>query len=155
MSVMYNTGVRKVDKEKFISTTKTSLTMAEAAAKLKLPFNTFRRYAVKFNCYNPNRGGKGTKKPKSIEQIISLEDILDGKHKHYQTYKLKRRLLAEGIKENKCEVCGVTEWNGKPLNMELHHKDGNKYNHSLENLLMICPNCHSQTDNFRAKNKLS
>ena len=39
-----------------------------------------------------------------------------------------------------------------PLNMELHHIDGNKYNNSLDNLILLCPNCHAQTDNYRAKN---
>ena len=42
------------------------------------------------------------------------------------------------------------EW--KPLNMELHHKDGNKNNHLLSNLMLLCPNCHAQTNNYRAKN---
>lgn len=40
-----------------------------------------------------------------------------------KTSKLKEKLLKEGIKENKCEICGITEWNGKPLVMQLHHID--------------------------------
>ena len=54
---------------------------------------------------------------------------------------------------NICEECGVKSWNGKELNMELHHIDGNRTNHLLENLQLLCLNCHSQTENFRAKNK--
>ena len=65
-----------------------------------------------------------------------------------KTSKLKEKLLKEGIKENKCEICGITEWNGKPLVMQLHHIDGNNKNNSLDNLQMLCPNCHSQTDNY-------
>ena len=57
------------------------------------------------------------------------------------------------MSENKCDKCGITEWNGKPLNMELHHKNGISYDHRLENLEMICPNCHAQTDTYRSKNK--
>lgn len=64
-------------------------------------------------------------------------------------HNLKKRLLSEGVKQNICEICGVSEWNGKPLNMELHHKDGDFLNNTLENLIMICPNCHSQTENYR------
>ena len=60
-----------------------------------------------------------------------------------KTSKLKEKLLKEGIKENKCEICGITEWNGKPLVMQLHHIDGNNKNNSLDNLQMLCPNCHS------------
>lgn len=62
---------------------------------------------------------------------------------------LKNRLLKEGYKYNICEVCGIAEWNGKPLVMELHHKDGDTHNNSIDNLMMICPNCHAQTDNYR------
>ncbi|MEM1121082.1 MAG: HNH endonuclease signature motif containing protein, partial [Bacteroidota bacterium] len=68
-------------------------------------------------------------------------------------YKLKQRLLEEGVKVNICEKCGIKDWNGESINMELHHIDGDRTNHKLENLEMICPNCHSQTANYRAKNK--
>jgi hypothetical protein len=65
---------------------------------------------------------------------------------------LKRRLLAEGLKENRCERCGLTEWNGEPLNMQLHHKDGDGTNNTLENLELLCPNCHAQTDTYGGRN---
>jgi hypothetical protein len=64
---------------------------------------------------------------------------------------LKLRLIKDGYKRNVCEVCGISEWNGLPLTMQLHHKDGNPYNNCLENLMIICPNCHSQTNNFRGR----
>lgn len=71
-----------------------------------------------------------------------------------QPYKLKMRLLEENLKENKCECCGISEWNGKAINCQLHHIDGDETNNELSNLQMLCPNCHSQTDNFcGAKNK--
>ena len=82
---------------------------------------------------------------------LPLEKILI-KDSEYNRTKLKTRLVKEGLKEYKCECCGISEWNGKPLNMELHHKDGNKNNHLLSNLMLLCPNCHAQTDNYRAKN---
>lgn len=66
-----------------------------------------------------------------------------------QSFKLLRKLLNEGYKENRCEVCGITEWNGMPITLQLHHIDGDHLNNSLENLQVICPNCHSQTPNFR------
>ena len=64
---------------------------------------------------------------------------------------LKRHLLSEGYKQNICEICGISEWNGKPLAMQIHHKDGNTHNNRLDNLMMICPNCHAQTENYRGK----
>jgi 5-methylcytosine-specific restriction endonuclease McrA len=65
---------------------------------------------------------------------------------------LKVRLLAAGLKENRCEQCGITEWRGMPLTMHLHHKDGDGTNNQLENLELICANCHSQTDTYGGRN---
>ena len=84
---------------------------------------------------------------------IPTQEIIEGLHPYYQTLKLKKRLMADGIKENKCEICGITEWNGKLLMMQLDHVDGNSHNHRLSNLRMTCPNCHSQTETFCGKNK--
>ena len=68
--------------------------------------------------------------------------------------KLKKRLIAYGVKEYKCEnpECGISEWHGVPIELELHHINGNHYDNRLENLVLLCPNCHSQTSNFRGKN---
>ena len=145
--------MKQVNKEEFIKVCNESLTMAIACSKLNMHFNTFKRYAVKFGCYNPNPGGKGTVKPSS--KIIPLNEILAGLHPTYQTYKLKLRMLKEGLIEDKCEKCG---WCEKPEGAEftpceLHHKDGNSHNHVRENLEMICPNCHSLTESYRSKNR--
>ncbi len=140
----------KIDENYFISICQESQSMAQASAKLKLHFNTFKRIAIKLGCYYPNQSGKGTSK--KYPEKISLDSIIKGNHPQFQTYKLKNKLIKHGIFENKCSICGITEWNGFNLNMELDHIDGNKYNHLLENLRMLCPNCHSQTDTYRAKN---
>lgn len=62
--------------------------------------------------------------------------------------KLKHKLIKENIIENKCDICGLTNWLDKPIVLQLHHIDGNPNNNSLENLQLLCPNCHSQTDNY-------
>jgi len=125
--------------------------MALACSKLGLHFNSFKKRAIELDCYKPNKAGIGIRKklPK-----IPLDDIvLHGKHPHYQSFKLKNRLIEEGIKKEICEVCHVSTWNDKPLKMELHHLDGNRFNHHIDNLKLLCPNCHSQTANFRSKNR--
>jgi hypothetical protein len=66
---------------------------------------------------------------------------------------LKGRLLAEGLKENRCECCGTTDWQGSHLAMALHHANGDGMDNRLENLQLLCPNCHSQTDNFSGRNR--
>jgi hypothetical protein len=57
------------------------------------------------------------------------------------------------IKEYKCEECGIGEHNGKPIVLECDHIDGNNSNNHISNLRLICPNCHSQTPTYKAKNK--
>ena len=56
-------------------------------------------------------------------------------------------------KKNCCFICGITDWNEKPISLEMDHIDGNCKNNRLENVRLLCPNCHSQTDTFRVKNK--
>lgn len=63
------------------------------------------------------------------------------------TNKVKKRLFKEGLKEEKCEICRYTE------NLELHHINGDSTDNRLENLQILCPNCHAKTNNFRGKNK--
>ena len=60
-----------------------------------------------------------------------------------------RRVLKE--QDDKCDICKTLNWNNKPLVFQLHHIDGNRFNNSRENLQYLCPNCHSQTDNFNSK----
>jgi hypothetical protein len=70
-----------------------------------------------------------------------------------QTFRLKLRLLGEGYKQHRCASCGLTEWLGQPVPLELHHKDGDRTNNLLRNLDLLCPNCHALTGNYRGKNK--
>ena len=55
-------------------------------------------------------------------------------------------------RERKCQVCGISEWNGKSIVLEIDHIDGNYENNKPENLRFICPNCHSQTDTYKSRN---
>jgi 5-methylcytosine-specific restriction endonuclease McrA len=68
---------------------------------------------------------------------------------------IKRHLLRAGILENRCDWCGLTTWRGQPISIQIDHVNGIRDDHRLENLRMLCPNCHSQTDTFAAKNRKS
>lgn len=84
---------------------------------------------------------------------FELNDILNGLHPQYPTYKLSKRLIKEGIFDYKCNSCGISKWNNLPIVLELDHIDGNSHNHLKENLRFLCPNCHSQTSTYCGKNK--
>jgi HNH endonuclease len=83
--------------------------------------------------------------------VIPLEDLLVIGRRTGRDH-LKRRLLNEGLKANHCEECGITEWQGKPLSMQLHHVNGEGTDNRLENLRFLCANCHSQTDSYGGRN---
>jgi len=75
----------------------------------------------------------------------------DQQLKDYSDYTRSSRLKPHLIQErgHTCEDCGLSEWKEQPITLELHHLDGHRGNNVSENLLLLCPNCHSQTNNWR------
>lgn len=69
----------------------------------------------------------------------------------YSTTTVKKRLLEEEFKNYKCEICLIDEYNNLPITLQLHHVNGDNKDQTLNNLQLLCPNCHSQTDNFAGK----
>ncbi len=94
------------------------------------------------------KGKKYDYKPKvPLEEVMVLGS-------DYQSFKLKRRLFLGNIKEKKCEECGWAKYSkdGR-LPLELDHINGNKRDNRLENLRILCPNCHSLKPTHRGRNK--
>ena len=142
----------KINPTLIIEACKEASSMAEAAAKFDINFQTFRKYAKELGVWNTNQGGKGGKKPKTEgRDKYPLDDILNGKYPQYSSHKLRLRLIAEGLKCDKCEECGIEDWNGRVLPKHLEHTDGNHHNHQLSNLRILCPNCHQQTETHGSK----
>jgi hypothetical protein len=93
------------------------------------------------------RGDGGT----SLKRRRPLEEILvDGRL--VNSTRLRARLVEEGIKPPECEDCRRSTWRGRPVPLELDHVDGDRTNNRLENLRLLCPNCHALTPTYRGRN---
>ncbi|MFA5573286.1 MAG: HNH endonuclease signature motif containing protein [Candidatus Bathyarchaeia archaeon] len=109
---------------------------------------TLDAYLEKMNIkYEGNKGLKGLK----VSPHKKKAEIFLVKGSLITSHKLKLKLFEENIKEEKCEKCGIVDWNNEKVSFELHHIDGDRFNNLLENLKILCPNCHSQTNNYCSK----
>jgi hypothetical protein len=110
------------------------------------------RHAIKyFNLDTSHFKGQGWRKG-TYKSLIPIEEFLSN-NRPVSSFKLKNKLLKEKLLEYRCSFCGLTEWLGKPIPLELDHINGNNKDNSLENLRLLCPNCHALTPNYRGKNK--
>ena len=119
------------------------------AKELGCKQETLNKYLEKMGIeYAGNQSGKGQPKRKPK---MTLEDYLENSE-DIQTNKVRKKILEEGLKPHRCECCGLEEWMGKPIPLELHHKDGDRHHNELENYELLCPNCHAFTDSYQGKN---
>lgn len=100
--------------------------------------------------YAGNMGGKGQKHCPTRKKA---QDFLK-KGSLITSHKLRLKLLEDRVKERCCERCSNTEWLGKPIPIELHHINGDRFDNRLENLQLLCPNCHALTDNHAGRGSL-
>ena len=117
------------------------------AKELKCKIDTLDSYLKKWQIdYKGNIGGKGYKVSPIRKSALEYT-----KNSIVSSSKLRLKLIEDRIKKDECEMCGINEWMGSKICLELHHKDGNRYNNELENLQILCPNCHSLTPNHSMK----
>jgi 5-methylcytosine-specific restriction endonuclease McrA len=151
----------KYTEEQFKNAVASSTSMRQVLKKLGLKeaggnYTTTKNRIKNLGLDTSHFNGQGWNKGKSIGPRTPVEQLLVLDRKYpYQSYKLKNRLLQEGIKVHQCECCGITKWNGQPAPLELDHINGINYDNRLENLRLLCPNCHAQTETYRGKNKSS
>jgi hypothetical protein len=94
---------------------------------------------------------KGRTNPVRVYRRPLSEILVEGSD-YRTTSDLRKRLLSEGLKDHRCEQCGGTTWQGQPIPLQLDHINGDRTDNRLENLRLLCPNCHAQTDTYCGRN---
>lgn len=92
----------------------------------------------------------GIARKKSLQEAIESYTGVRGSGARQ---KIRQKIIETGIIDYRCAVCGIVEWQGKPLTLRLDHIDGDGGNHAIENLRFICSNCDSQQDTYCSKNR--
>lgn len=134
----------------------TSVSIREVLQKLNIKaaggnYYIFKKAIAFYDIDTSHFTGKNLKGRKLPLRRKSLSDYLTNKVP-IQSNKLRKYLLEEGILEHKCSFCGLSEWLNQPIPIELDHINGNNMDNSLENLRILCPNCHALTPTYRGRN---
>lgn len=148
--------------EQLIKAVKENLSIAGVIRALGLKpmggnYDTIKRRIKKLNLDISHFTGQGWnvgERYRPVRQKQSLDEILVKDSTFINSNHLRERILSEGYKESRCEMCGLTKWLNEPIKLEIHHINGDHKDNRLENLMILCPNCHSLTYNYRGKKKV-
>lgn len=147
---------RQYTKTKFIEAVATSTSIRQVLLKLGVNpsggnYRTAKDYIAKLGLDTSHFLGQAWARNRTVGPKRDIQEYLSNKVP-ITSYKLKLKLLQSGTMQHKCSRCLRTEWFSIPIPLELHHVDGDGRNNGLDNLVLLCPNCHAMTDNYRSKN---
>ncbi|QFR57676.1 H-N-H homing endonuclease [Serratia phage Slocum] len=129
------------------------LPKVEISRRLKCKVDTLNSYLKKMGIeYAGNQQRKGFIRPAIKEGYKDSSNYLY-KGSTISSSKLRIKLIRDGVKKAECEHCGLTEWMGVPIPLELDHINGDHYDNELSNLRILCPNCHALTPTHSGRNK--
>ena len=145
--------------EQFVDLIKNSINISEVLFKLGYSVNgnswglsQVRRRMDDLNLNHTAFKGKSSMAQKNKEKYLTADDLFKENCKHNRN-SLRRFIINNSLLQYKCAICGVREWNGKTLSLELDHINGINNDNRLENLRFLCPNCHSQTTTYGSRNQ--
>jgi hypothetical protein len=151
---MGNSSIYEVDINDLKEAVRTSMSLAEVMRRMGMGISGGSYLILKrrlgeekidVDHFDNNQKHRSKQETKPLTELMVVDSS-------YCRGSLKRRLLREGIKQNKCELCGFEgDWQGKPIVMILDHINGINNDNRLENLRMVCPMCNSQLDTFCGK----
>ena len=154
-------GKRKRSRERLLEALKTSRSIRQALIKAGLApaggnYATAHMLIKEHRLDTSHMTGQGWNKGDVMgllnRNTLPLEDILIEYSTYACTSSLRHRLVKEGLLAETCNKCGLTQWNGKKISLELNHVNGDRFDHRIENLELLCPNCHAQTPTYRGRN---
>lgn len=152
--------INTLTKEELQNIVKESNSLADILRKLNLYVSSGNYRPLKIRLENDNidyshikLGLNANKGKKFLNKTTPLSELLIDNSTKYNS-QLKKKLLDNNILKNECILCGLgPKWQGNILTLQLDHIDGNSRNNILENLRILCPNCHTQTSTYGSKNR--
>lgn len=162
MKVIYQFAMskRKYTDQQFIDAVKNNLSIAGVLKELGLAeaggsYKLFHARVKKLNISTTHFTGQAHLKDKhhSWNYKIPTEQILIENSAYTASSTLRKRLIKEELLSDKCSICFITEWCGEKLSLHLDHINGNNTDNRIDNLRLLCPNCHSLTSTYCGKNK--
>lgn len=148
------------DKETLEKTVKYANCWFDWLDKLGIPkggcnYKTLKRKASKYSIDVSHFNNEYARTHNGKRSAINLkDDELFSKTSNHHKDIIKREYILRFLNNKpKCEICGIEDWNNQPIIFQIHHIDGDNKNNEKENLQLLCPNCHSQTDNFSNKKR--
>ena len=115
-------------------------------------YKIFYKYVKEYNLDTSHFTGQKTNLGNRLgeKNNISNEEYFI-KNKLKKSSEVIKRLLKFNLLEYKCSYCGISKWRDQSISLQLHHINGDHFDNTLNNLILLCPNCHSQTDSFAGK----
>lgn len=152
--------MERIASEELRTAVRASVSIRETLARLGIPENgstyagvkaAMRRHGIDATHFLGKGWARGTQ-GKVRNSGRSLEDVLVAESPTTNTARIRKRLLRAGLKDHRCEQCGLREWQGAQIPLQLDHVNGDRRDNRLENLRLLCPNCHSQTETWCGRN---
>ncbi|MBW3372996.1 HNH endonuclease [Hymenobacter norwichensis] len=151
----------RLSDEQFLAIVAQSFSIAQVLARLGLVaaggnYKTVQARIARLEISTDHFTGKGWNTGHRFQPFgrrCHWAEILIENSSYTSSNRLKKRLLASGYKQPICEQCHLRDWLGQPIPLELHHINGINNDHRIENLQLLCPNCHALTSTYRGKNQ--